>query len=201
MLATLDPGTKDWEEQAGISWSFLLGCWLFISFLFASLFPRVQGREAGRMGPPGSGAYAGSDPLGMVADLDLCQRLAPPCLSSALSPAPLLPHLPVVPLVVSLWLFIRHCWPGSIFREGKSPSLGPKMTVVEELSFMGLTPRERGLDFFGFFFFILVFCGVWFFCGVIFLEWFWFLSCVCCSKSRFLKGETEAYKKKVRDGS
>lgn len=83
-----------------------------------------------------------------------------------LSPTPLLPHLPVVPLIVSLWLFIRHCRPGRGFLKGKSPSLGPRMTVVGELTLMGLTPRERGLDF-------SVFCGVFCFfwgggCGVVF---------------------------------
>lgn len=73
---------------------------------------------------------------------------------------PLLPHLPVVPLIVSLWLFIGHCRPGSGFREGKSPGLGPRMTVAGELSLKGLTPRERGMDFFFLLWSVIFFCGV-----------------------------------------
>ena len=104
----------------------------------------------------------------MVASLDFYPRPSNPVsVAVCLSPTPLLPHLPVVPLIVSLWLFIRHCRPGSGFLEGKSPSLGPRMTVVGEL-----TPRERGLDFFFFFFFF--FFLVCFFFFVFFFFFFFF---------------------------
>lgn len=82
----------------------------------------------------------------------------------------------MVPLIVSLWLFTGHGRPGSGFREGKSPSLGPRMTVMGELSLMGLTPRERGLDFLSF-----VECGVFLcvcVCGVVFWSGFGFELCV-----------------------
>lgn len=135
---------------------FLLGCMAFIPFLSMSLFPRAQERGAGRVEPPFSMPMQVSDLLGMVANLDVYPRPSQPCLGGclALSGTFLPPHLPVVPLVVSLWLFIRHCRPGSRFLEGKSPSLGPRMTAVGELTLTGLTPRERGLGF-------SAFCGVW----------------------------------------
>lgn len=148
-----------------------------------------------------------SDLLGMVANLHVYPRPSQPCLGGclALSRTSLPPHLPVVPLVVSLWLFIRHCRPGSGFLEGKSPSLGPRMTAVGELTLTGLTPRDRGLGF-------SAFCGVWglfclfwvfwFFIFVewFFVEWFWVFKLRVLQKSLFLKGETESYEKKVGEG-
>lgn len=112
----------------------------------------------------------------MVASLDFYPRPSNPVsVAVCLSPTPLLPHLPVVPLIVSLWLFTRHCRPGSGFLEGKSPSLGPRMTVVGEF-----TPRERGLEFF--FFLSFVECVFFVFVFLIFVEWFleWFLVFELC---------------------
>lgn len=132
--------------------------WLLLCSFLCPCFPgHRKGGEPGGEKPPSSHAMQVSDLLGMVANLDLCARPSQSSLGGclALSPMPLLPHLPVVPLIVSLWLLIRHCRPGSGFLEGKSPSLGTRITVVGELTLMGLTPRKRGLDF-------SVFCGVWF---------------------------------------